>query len=228
MSDEGKSKLLQGKSRAFLERIFVGTNFSFSVIFILLNIFFFNFLYYCKSVSYLARLRSETSVYLCFSCFRIRRRTSKEIEEKEEVHRILTIGIGISNTTVQRYSQVRNLRVASSSEGTIIVFAVQMMIFYPKRNECNNQIWLQNFDRLNIRTNHYTPLPFGASPLKRLIQDYVRSGCIYLDKPSNPSSHEVVAWIKRILKVDKTGHSGTLDPKTTGIMIFFFIINYVK
>jgi len=38
-----------------------------------------------------------------------------------------------------------------------------------------------------------------------------------LDKPSNPSSHEVVAWIKRILKVEKTGHSGTLDPKTSGI-----------
>jgi H/ACA ribonucleoprotein complex subunit 4 len=33
------------------------------------------------------------------------------------------------------------------------------------------------------------------------------------DKPSNPSSHEVVAWIKKILRVDKTGHSGTLDPK---------------
>ena len=40
-----------------------------------------------------------------------------------------------------------------------------------------------------------------------------------MDKPSNPSSHEVVAWIRRILKVDKTGHSGTLDPKVTGCLI---------
>ena len=39
------------------------------------------------------------------------------------------------------------------------------------------------------------------------------SGVINLDKPANPSSHEVVAWIRRILKVEKTGHSGTLDPK---------------
>ena len=46
-----------------------------------------------------------------------------------------------------------------------------------------------------------------------LLLHHHRSGCINLDKPSNPSSHEVVAWIKRILKVDKTGHSGTLDPK---------------
>ncbi|KAG8239830.1 hypothetical protein J437_LFUL011456 [Ladona fulva] len=78
---------------------------------------------------------------------------------------------------------------------------------------------LKNFDRLNVRTCHYTPLPFGASPLKREIADYVRSGFINLDKPSNPSSHEVVAWIKRILRVEKTGHSGTLDPKVTGCLI---------
>ncbi|XP_035794297.1 H/ACA ribonucleoprotein complex subunit 4-like [Anopheles albimanus] len=78
---------------------------------------------------------------------------------------------------------------------------------------------LKNFDRLNVRSNHYTPLPFGASPLNRKIKDYVTAGFINLDKPSNPSSHEVVAWIKRILKVDKTGHSGTLDPKVTGCLI---------
>ena len=40
-----------------------------------------------------------------------------------------------------------------------------------------------------------------------------------MDKPGNPSSHEVVAWVKKILKVDKTGHSGTLDPKVTGCLI---------
>jgi tRNA U55 pseudouridine synthase TruB len=46
-----------------------------------------------------------------------------------------------------------------------------------------------------------------------------RSGIINLDKPSNPSSHEVVAWLRRILRVEKTGHSGTLDPKVTGCLI---------
>lgn len=78
---------------------------------------------------------------------------------------------------------------------------------------------LKNFDKLNVRTNHYTPLPHGASPLKRDLVNYVKSGFINLDKPANPSSHEVVAWIKRILRVDKTGHSGTLDPKVTGCLI---------
>ncbi|ERL85380.1 H/ACA ribonucleoprotein complex subunit 4 [Dendroctonus ponderosae] len=78
---------------------------------------------------------------------------------------------------------------------------------------------LKNFDRMNVRTNHYTPIPCGASPLKRELSEYIKSGYINLDKPSNPSSHEVVAWIKRILRVEKTGHSGTLDPKTTGCLI---------
>ena len=86
----------------------------------------------------------------------------------------------------------------------------------------NAQDWpllLKNFDKLNIRTNHYTPLPNGWSPLNRPIDEYVKAGCINLDKPVNPSSHEVVAWIKRILRVQKTGHSGTLDPKVSGCLI---------
>jgi len=78
---------------------------------------------------------------------------------------------------------------------------------------------LKNYDKLHVRTGHYTPIPQGSSPLKRSIQEYVRYGIINLDKPSNPSSHEVVAWIKRILRVEKTGHSGTLDPKVTGSLI---------
>jgi len=72
---------------------------------------------------------------------------------------------------------------------------------------------------MNVKTNHYTPIPKGSSPLNRPLTEYLKYGCINLDKPANPSSHEVVAWIKKILKVEKTGHSGTLDPKVTGCLI---------
>ena len=78
---------------------------------------------------------------------------------------------------------------------------------------------LKNYDKLLVRSGHYTPIPVGSSPLKRDLKSYVSSGVINLDKPSNPSSHEVVAWIKRILRCEKTGHSGTLDPKVTGCLI---------
>ena len=76
---------------------------------------------------------------------------------------------------------------------------------------------------MNVKSSHYTPLEAGNSPLERPISEHVKLGVINLDKPSNPSSHEVVAWIRRILKVDKTGHSGTLDPKVTG-SIFYFLL----
>lgn len=89
----------------------------------------------------------------------------------------------------------------------------------PKLDTSKWPLLLKNYNLLNVRTGHYTPIPCSTSPLKRNIQDYVRYGVINLDKPANPSSHEVVAWIRRILRVEKTGHSGTLDPKVTGCLI---------
>ncbi|CAL8466354.1 g5890 [Coccomyxa elongata] len=89
----------------------------------------------------------------------------------------------------------------------------------PKLDTSKWPLLLKNYDKLNVRTGHYTPIPAGHTPLCRPLEDHVRYGVINLDKPSNPSSHEVVAWIRRILRVNKTGHSGTLDPKVTGSLI---------
>ncbi|KAF4696796.1 H/ACA ribonucleoprotein complex subunit dkc1 [Perkinsus olseni] len=74
---------------------------------------------------------------------------------------------------------------------------------------------LKNYDRLNVRTGHYTPSALRLLPA----QPHLLYGVCNLDKPVNPSSHEVVAWIKRILKCEKTGHSGTLDPKVSGCLL---------
>ena len=89
----------------------------------------------------------------------------------------------------------------------------------PKLDTSTWPLLLKNYSDLHIRTSHYTPIPCGSSPLSRSIKDHISTGVINLDKPANPSSHEVVSWIKRILRVDKTGHSGTLDPKVTGCLI---------
>ncbi|GFS29610.1 homologue of NAP57 [Actinidia rufa] len=98
-------------------------------------------------------------------------------------------------------------------------YSIKPQSFTPSLDTSQWPILLKNYDRLNIRTGHYTPLPSGFSPLKRPLAEYIRYGVLNLDKPANPSSHEVVAWIKRILRVEKTGHSGTLDPKVTGNLI---------
>ena len=78
---------------------------------------------------------------------------------------------------------------------------------------------LKNFDKLLVRSYKYTPINAGSSPTQRPLEEHLKYGVINLDKPANPSSHEIVAWIKKILEVEKTGHSGTLDPKVTGCLI---------
>jgi len=98
-------------------------------------------------------------------------------------------------------------------------FVIQPTSSTPPLDTSKWPLLLKNYDDLNIRTGHYTPLPVGHSPLARPLSEFLKYGLINLDKPANPSSHEVVAWVKRILKVEKTGHSGTLDPKVTGCLI---------
>jgi tRNA pseudouridine55 synthase len=44
-------------------------------------------------------------------------------------------------------------------------------------------------------------------------------GAILIDKPSGPTSHDVVDAIRRQFKIKKVGHCGTLDPNATGLLI---------
>ncbi len=59
---------------------------------------------------------------------------------------------------------------------------------------------------------------FGTYYDKRSIEQLLNYGIIILDKPPGPTSHETVAWTKRILKLPKIGHSGTLDPQVSGVL----------
>jgi H/ACA ribonucleoprotein complex subunit 4 len=68
------------------------------------------------------------------------------------------------------------------------------------------------------RTEAETSGKFGKKPEERTVEELLSSAVINLDKPRGPTSHEVVSWVKRILHVDKAGHSGTLDPKVTGVL----------
>ncbi|KAI0205240.1 pseudouridine synthase [Astrocystis sublimbata] len=98
-------------------------------------------------------------------------------------------------------------------------YSIKPTAVTPALDTSNWPLLLKNYDKLLVRTGHFTPIPNGSNPLSRELKDYIASGVINLDKPSNPSSHEVVAWVKRILRTEKTGHSGTLDPKVTGCLI---------
>ncbi|MGH9949097.1 MAG: tRNA pseudouridine(55) synthase TruB [Pyrinomonadaceae bacterium] len=44
-------------------------------------------------------------------------------------------------------------------------------------------------------------------------------GILIIDKPEGFTSHDVVARLRRILKTKKIGHTGTLDPFATGVLV---------
>lgn len=64
---------------------------------------------------------------------------------------------------------------------------------------------------LVIKAEEDTDPRFGHKPSERPPKEYIRFGIINLDKPSGPSSHEVTAWVKRILSIERAGHGGTLE-----------------
>ncbi len=64
----------------------------------------------------------------------------------------------------------------------------------------------------------FTDSRYGCAPEARSIKEHIERGVVIIDKPAGPTSHEVVAWVKEILKINKAAHTGTLDPKVTGVL----------
>ena len=62
-----------------------------------------------------------------------------------------------------------------------------------------------------VRAEDTTDPSFGCKPAERNADQLLRFGVINLDKPAGPSSHEVAAWVKRIVKLEHVGHGGTLE-----------------
>ena len=64
---------------------------------------------------------------------------------------------------------------------------------------------------LKIKAEEETDPKYGCRPNERPIKEYLQLGMINLDKTAGPSSHEVTAWVKRILNLPHAGHGGTLE-----------------
>ena len=57
---------------------------------------------------------------------------------------------------------------------------------------------------------------YGTYYDKRSIEQLLQYGLIILDKPPGPTSHETVAWTKRLLKIPKIGHSVNIETEVLG------------
>lgn len=77
---------------------------------------------------------------------------------------------------------------------------------------------LKQLENLVVIDQDITDDAYGTYYDKRNIEQLLNYGIIILDKPPGPTSHETVAWTKRILKIPKIGHSGTLDPQVSGVL----------
>jgi H/ACA ribonucleoprotein complex subunit 4 len=66
-------------------------------------------------------------------------------------------------------------------------------------------------EKIVTKVDVETDPKYGCEPSSREINEYLRYGVINLDKPPGPSSHEVVAWVKKIIRLKHAGHGGTLE-----------------
>jgi H/ACA ribonucleoprotein complex subunit 4 len=76
------------------------------------------------------------------------------------------------------------------------------------------EITRKHIHKIRATTNPH----YGSSPDIVDFPQRFNSGCILLDKPRGPTSHQIVAWIKKILDIEKAGHGGTLDPAVSGLL----------
>lgn len=53
---------------------------------------------------------------------------------------------------------------------------------------------------------------------EKTIQELLEFSILNIDKPSGPTSFDVVEHVGKVLGVKKTSHFGTLDPKVTGVL----------
>ncbi|MEK6916173.1 MAG: RNA-guided pseudouridylation complex pseudouridine synthase subunit Cbf5 [Nanoarchaeota archaeon] len=76
----------------------------------------------------------------------------------------------------------------------------------------------KNVREVIVREKSETSDKFGQYPEKRSVKELLNLGIINIDKPAGPTSHQVSAYLQKILGVKKGGHSGTLDPNVTGVL----------
>jgi H/ACA ribonucleoprotein complex subunit 4 len=86
-----------------------------------------------------------------------------------------------------------------------------------------NLLPFENLNRKILTKQDTTSNPdYGKSPQNRSVEELIHYGIINLNKPEGPTSHQITDYVKKILKIKKAGHSGTLDPKVTGCLPIAF------
>ncbi len=72
--------------------------------------------------------------------------------------------------------------------------------------------------KILVRKEAETDEKYGCKPEERKTEEIINYGIVNIDKPKGPTSHQVSDYVQKILHINKSGHSGTLDPAVTGVL----------
>ncbi|MBI2558321.1 RNA-guided pseudouridylation complex pseudouridine synthase subunit Cbf5 [Candidatus Woesearchaeota archaeon] len=72
--------------------------------------------------------------------------------------------------------------------------------------------------KILLRKEAETDERYGCRPEERKTEETIDYGIVNIDKPKGPTSHQVSDYVQKILHINKSGHSGTLDPAVVGVL----------
>ncbi|HLD41401.1 MAG TPA: RNA-guided pseudouridylation complex pseudouridine synthase subunit Cbf5, partial [archaeon] len=70
-----------------------------------------------------------------------------------------------------------------------------------------------------VKEKAFSTTKHGLYPPARTPEELLKNGIVVLDKPPGPTSHQVDRWIKELLGINLCSHGGTLDPRTSGVLV---------
>src|SRR5947209_1839839 len=79
----------------------------------------------------------------------------------------------------------------------------------------------KNFAAFAFPPSHPLRLIFSSGKTRgfKVTGELFMDGLLIIDKPAGWTSHDVVARARRLLKEKRVGHTGTLDPFATGVLV---------
>ena len=73
--------------------------------------------------------------------------------------------------------------------------------------------------KIFVKKEAKTDAKLGCIPEKRKTEEIITYGVVNINKPQGPTSHQVSDFVQKILHINKSGHSGTLDPHVHGVLL---------
>ncbi len=133
-----------------------------------------------------------------------------------------------------------HLRYSSNGEGIAVVRGQSAFALNLRREFIGRSFWLftakptpESLISLPTRDNQTKLVLREAIHVARLVCSsharcqLMRSGTeihgtLIVDKPPGPTSHDVVAMARKVYGTRRVGHTGTLDPMATGVLVLLF------